>query len=409
MASDTPQANEPTSAQANKQRANNGNNHNGNQGQQQRASYENRRPNQQHRKTPLSQRQLEINKQADAVARKLSETNGRAIHSIQRIIRTFGEQFTLDYVQQALAVEAAGGMMTIDKSRRRTPGGVFFYLVKQVVCTEDRADIFPDLSYLKRRLRPPSPYPEMPWEERVEHLQPLFEAEKKGSVEDVTIQIKGRPGEIERRSELVIITLEHNVEQLGAQPRGIPEWPENYKAVTYTTLISERMWEQVERPLRNEKDFLIVDGQFAFDAELGTVVVFATHITTDGLEKKEKQRKHAEEQRKLAQQQKQQQGKKGAAKPKQQKQQQAEKGAAKPKQQKQQQGKQKQQQQPAANGVPAEIVKRVSDLRKAKSTLEQKIAQGTPGPALKMTEKMLANTQKQIEQFESQYPGLKKG
>ncbi len=45
---------------------------------------------------------------------------------------------------QALTVEAQGGL-TLPDGRRRTPGGVFFYLVctSDVVSREDKDDIFP--------------------------------------------------------------------------------------------------------------------------------------------------------------------------------------------------------------------------------------------------------------------------
>jgi hypothetical protein len=65
------------------------------------------------------------------IARTLGEKEPRPLLSIADIVRTCGPRFALVMSEQALAVEAAGGLMLPDGSRRRTPGGVFFYLVRR--------------------------------------------------------------------------------------------------------------------------------------------------------------------------------------------------------------------------------------------------------------------------------------
>jgi hypothetical protein len=47
------------------------------------------------------------------------------------------------FLQQTLAIEAEGGMLVTSGKRRRTPGGVFFYLVCKNVSPEERKAIFP--------------------------------------------------------------------------------------------------------------------------------------------------------------------------------------------------------------------------------------------------------------------------
>jgi hypothetical protein len=43
---------------------------------------------------------------------------------------------------ETLHVEAAGGLRTVDGTRRRTPGGTFLYFVRQQVSREERSQLF---------------------------------------------------------------------------------------------------------------------------------------------------------------------------------------------------------------------------------------------------------------------------
>lgn len=49
----------------------------------------------------------------------------------------------LTWLEETLAIEASGGMMVNNGERRRTPGGVFFYLVKGRLSKELRQQLFP--------------------------------------------------------------------------------------------------------------------------------------------------------------------------------------------------------------------------------------------------------------------------
>lgn len=65
------------------------------------------------------------------IGRVLGETEPGPIHSIVDIIHICGLRFTLRMVKQTLDIEAAGGVMLEDGSRRRTTGGVFFHLTRR--------------------------------------------------------------------------------------------------------------------------------------------------------------------------------------------------------------------------------------------------------------------------------------
>ncbi|MEN9935907.1 MAG: hypothetical protein RLZZ387_2486 [Chloroflexota bacterium] len=65
------------------------------------------------------------------IAAQLGETQPQPIALIGRILRRLGHVQTGAIVDRVREIEQAGGMPTSDGSRRRTPGGVFFALVKQ--------------------------------------------------------------------------------------------------------------------------------------------------------------------------------------------------------------------------------------------------------------------------------------
>ncbi len=66
----------------------------------------------------------------DEIAVQLGETEEEPRRQIKRAMRVLGEERTRSLVAQTLEVEAAGGLMLPNESRRRTPGGVFFHLMR---------------------------------------------------------------------------------------------------------------------------------------------------------------------------------------------------------------------------------------------------------------------------------------
>jgi hypothetical protein len=66
----------------------------------------------------------------DEIAAQFGETEDEPKRLIKRALRTLGEERVRAFVAPALEVEAAGGLLLPDGSRRRTPGGVLFYLMR---------------------------------------------------------------------------------------------------------------------------------------------------------------------------------------------------------------------------------------------------------------------------------------
>jgi len=62
---------------------------------------------------------------------------------LTKVLRTLGMDRTAAILAETLTCEANGGMLTQDGSRRRTPGGVFFQLVKERATMQERRRLFP--------------------------------------------------------------------------------------------------------------------------------------------------------------------------------------------------------------------------------------------------------------------------
>jgi hypothetical protein len=95
------------------------------------------------------------------IADRLGETSPQPVALIGRIVRRLGHVQAGALLDRTLAVEAEGGMLTSDGTRRRTPGGVFFALVKQHLEETGQADavavLFPPRQRRPKRRAEPAP------------------------------------------------------------------------------------------------------------------------------------------------------------------------------------------------------------------------------------------------------------
>src|SRR5690348_1441112 len=81
-------------------------------------------------------------KGVNEIADLLNETEKQSRRQIVFVVKHMGLEFAQTILQETLATEAQGGMMLPDGSRRRTPGGVFFRLVRDRVPPKVRYQIF---------------------------------------------------------------------------------------------------------------------------------------------------------------------------------------------------------------------------------------------------------------------------
>jgi hypothetical protein len=91
------------------------------------------------------------------IANALGEKEPGPRAQVGRVVRVLGIERAQALYEQTLEVEAAGGMMLPDGSRRRTPGGVFFKLVRDSASKEERWKIFPRWTQRDKPEQPSQP------------------------------------------------------------------------------------------------------------------------------------------------------------------------------------------------------------------------------------------------------------
>ena len=209
------------------------------------------------------------------IAQELGETQRVPIGQIRRIVQHLGTERALAFLEETRQVEAQGGMLLPDGSRRRTPGGVFFSLVKERLSTADRTAIFPVWPGKKRPMGTATPaQPAAPV--AISELPSMT-----GEVRTVKITLIGRPGPTTATRGGYIMTSMQNT-KVPSLPKGLPAPPS--VPTSYTVYIAPKQWNSVAAALRDPADLLIVEGWPTYDPALEGIAVFATNVTTKVLQ-----------------------------------------------------------------------------------------------------------------------------
>jgi hypothetical protein len=87
------------------------------------------------------------------IAEQLGETDPDALRQLEAIVLLCGVAFAQVILRDAKRLEEAGGLMTSDGTRRRTLGGVFFYLARFRMAPALRSIVY------NRKGRLPNPQP----------------------------------------------------------------------------------------------------------------------------------------------------------------------------------------------------------------------------------------------------------
>jgi len=76
------------------------------------------------------------------IAKALGESDEIPLGQIGGVVKSLGDELCLKLLEETQQIEAKGGMMLPDNSRKRTLGGVFFFLARQKLSHEDKLAIF---------------------------------------------------------------------------------------------------------------------------------------------------------------------------------------------------------------------------------------------------------------------------
>lgn len=230
------------------------------------------------------------------VARQLRERGQQPMAQLVRLAHYCGLAFVEQLVEETLQIEANGGMMTTNGSRRRTRGGTFFYLAKSRVPYELRPKIFP-YPYQRKNggkskqpsqspsTPPPPPAPPFDWEQRTTLVPELFR--EAGEATNVKVALIGRPDKVTASGDVVTLRMKH-AGKFPSTPKGVPT-PE-LPPTPYTVYVASKQWKKIEASLNDAEDFLIIEGMCAFNPQLGGVAVYATNVTSRNLQVQKRQK-----------------------------------------------------------------------------------------------------------------------
>jgi PHAX RNA-binding domain-containing protein len=225
-----------------------------------------------------------LDETAATIAQQLGETDPIPREQIRRIVERLGTEAALRLLRETLEIEAHGGMLLPDRSRHRTPGGVFFYLVRSRTSKEDRAFIWPPTpGSPPASQRVESPTPPFTWEERLVVIEEVLK--QKGIATTVKITLIGRPGKIVEQGDSVIVGMQST--KVPALPKGVPTPPST--PTNYVIFIARKQWAKVGDAIQNPDDALIIDGFPVIDPQAKSIAVFATNVITKMLQAAERQ------------------------------------------------------------------------------------------------------------------------
>lgn len=228
------------------------------------------------------------------IAERLGETERHALEQIWRIIRVLGRTQAVALLEETERIEASGGMMVMDGSRRRTPGGVYFHLAYTTGKPKPGRKLVRPVynkaggQKLPQSVAPPQIFT---WEDRIAVLKEI--GEQKGRANTVKITLIGTLGKYSERGTFVMGVMQHIGEKLPALPKGVPT-PQAVKT-NYVVYIGNKQWKNVAATVKDPEDALIIEGFPQIDSKTGAISVFATNVTSKKIQmaKKEAQKQEA--------------------------------------------------------------------------------------------------------------------
>ncbi len=230
----------------------------------------------------------------EEIPAQLGETEQEVIRQLRRAVRLLGEERIRGLVTQALEVEAAGGMMVPDGSRRRTVGGVFFHLARTELGHKEFYRVFRPqgqssgqpgqkmMTAMSRTVRTGSdaaigePFDEATFDAAA--IEAMSEA---GEATTVKLTVIGRPGNVVERGDVVLVGMRS--EKAPSLPKGVPA--PTVPQTNYMVLVARKQWSKVAEALAADPaDKVIVEGYPMVRPEFAGITVYATSATTTSIQ-----------------------------------------------------------------------------------------------------------------------------
>src|SRR5216683_5708265 len=216
----------------------------------------------------------------DTLAEVLQEPNRPLL---TQVLRTLGQDRCAAILADTLTCEANGGMLTKDGTRRRTPGGVFFQLVRERATARERGRLFPRPAPQPGQGQPQAPAV-LTWEQ-VPIIIQILTTHPAGEARTMKLTLIGRPGKVETRGQAVVFRMQGKPP--GSLPRGLPPVPAT-PGLTWNVMVALRQWNRVKDSLAaNQDDQLIIEGYP--DMQGSQHVLLAQSCTSVALQRAQKQ------------------------------------------------------------------------------------------------------------------------
>jgi hypothetical protein len=202
---------------------------------------------------------------AATIAAQLGETHAGARTTIWRCVRTLGPERAQAFVAQAQEVEANGGMLIPDGSRKRTLGGIFFYLIRTQVSDDEAMQINRAWRWQQWKQRQsakpkapaapaPPPLPPFVWDEADPIMAEL--TAHPGEASTVNVTVIGRPNHVVERQGVVSLALRST--KAPTLPPSLPPLPTT--PTNYMIFVQQKQWNKVRDALHQPDDALIGEG-----------------------------------------------------------------------------------------------------------------------------------------------------
>ncbi len=226
---------------------------------------------------------------AGEIATQVSETEVEPKRLIGRALRNLGEERVRAFVVQALEVEATGGLMLPDGSRRRTPGGVFFHLMRSGIDKKASRKIFwshttPQSQGTQRTTLGAGPATDAgttPFDWATFGTAATAAMSEAGEATTVKLTVIGRPCKVVERGDVALVALRS--EKVPSLPKGVPAPPS--PQTDYMVLVGMKQWRKVAAALGTDPaDKVMMEGYPTVQPEFAGITVYATAATTTGIQ-----------------------------------------------------------------------------------------------------------------------------